>query len=64
MEQLKNYCKGCDCFNGKEQCNGHVKPAIKEDICPCLKCLLKMCCSISCPDFKEYSNIFIWKNIL
>jgi hypothetical protein len=54
-----NVCHGCECYDKEEyDCLGRVLPYYNNEKCPCLKCLLKMCCSKSCPDFSQYADTF------
>jgi len=55
-------CKGCDCYSSViiegNRCDGRIEPNIGSYHCPCINCLLKMCCSVTCKAFDEYSKKF------
>ena len=58
-------CKGCDCYDDRIEiantCDAGVEPFIDTFECPCLNCLIKMCCTNVCDRFDKYSKKFDMK---
>jgi hypothetical protein len=49
-------CKGCECYQQGTiyKCSVRIYPLYNDNTCPCLKCLVKMCCSGMCDEFYNY----------
>jgi len=47
-------CEGCSCYNNNNKelkCSAGNEPFLDNSLCPCINCLLKMCCSQICEKF-------------
>jgi hypothetical protein len=60
-------CEGCDCYdkdNKIDRCDARIEPSFNDCLCPCINCLIKMCCTHSCKEFEKYTDNFsikIWR---
>ena len=51
------YCKGCHTFiHGFTNCS--IALMNESDRCPCKLCLIKVVCSIACPEFEIFVDLY------
>lgn len=57
---LKNKCEGCKAYSDRESkgmCLACNTPSLSDTIkCPCVICLVKGICVVSCKEFKIYAD--------
>lgn len=54
---MKSKCKGCHSCPANDQkvCEAGVVPYLSEtESCPCLNCIVKCMCEVTCDEFREY----------
>ena len=50
-------CKGCNSWAAKDGC--FIKHERRQDVCPCIKCLVKPMCSAGCKERSEIRTVLI-----
>lgn len=51
-------CEGCHSYNKESpMCQAGVIQEVREYLCPCLDCLIKMVCVKPCEPFKKYVDM-------
>lgn len=53
------HCKGCKLYEARSELYCNRSPITNDIKCPCIDCLVKMMCAISCDDFKSYKLYYL-----
>lgn len=56
---MENECRGCHSYISNEQkvCDAGIIPYISEtELCPCLNCIVKGMCEVTCVEFRKYAH--------
>ncbi len=55
-------CNGCRFQNDAGRCGCGVKPKNEGSLCPCISCLVKVTCNVTCDDWSDY-EFFVNKGL-